>query len=125
MASCIEWDGHLDKDGYGQVYSAGRKWQAHRLAWTKVNGAIPKGKLVLHSCDNPACVNIDHLRIGTHADNVRDAVVRKRHKESKKTNCPLGHPLKLTSEGIRRCPICRRIKTREYSRRYYYKWLIV
>lgn len=51
---------------------------AHRLSYADVNGPIPKGSLVLHSCDNPACVNPHHLRIGSHKDNVADMDARNR-----------------------------------------------
>jgi len=68
MTDCIEHEGYRDKDGYGTI---GRR-KAHRVAWASVHGPIPEGMLVLHSCDNPPCVNVNHLHLGTHADNMRE-----------------------------------------------------
>lgn len=69
---CIIAPGVKDKGGYGRARFAGRRWRAHRLAWTLANGPIPRGQHVLHRCDVPACINPDHLFIGSNADNVID-----------------------------------------------------
>jgi len=74
---CWEWHLRLLSDGYGQVMYEGVMWRAHRLALV-LDGDDPTGSLVLHSCDNPPCVNPDHLRIGTHVDNHNDMVERGR-----------------------------------------------
>lgn len=65
---CIEFDGRRNADGYGTIGA----WTAHRLTWFKKKGRIPEGLHVLHTCDNPACINIDHLFLGTHQDNMAD-----------------------------------------------------
>lgn len=72
---CWEWLGLKDKDGYAITYS--RDTDNHvrvaRLVWTMSRG--PVGSLsVLHHCDNPGCVRLDHLFLGTHTDNMRDKV---------------------------------------------------
>lgn len=64
--------------GYGVVYLDGREQRAHRVAWVQAHGPIPKGQEVRHRCDNPPCVNVGHLELGTHAQNMRDAVERNR-----------------------------------------------
>ncbi len=73
-SGCHEWQGGLLKSGYGCF----RSRPAHRWIWSQKNGAIPKGLLVRHRCDNPSCVNIDHMELGTVADNSRDMVERGR-----------------------------------------------
>ena len=75
--SCWLWKGPMGAKGYGAFFSwlNGEKyWRAHRYCWALHNGPIPDGMMVIHSCDNPWCVNIDHLRTGTASDNNRDAM---------------------------------------------------
>jgi len=76
---CWLWNRWKDKDGYGQIRRFGRKCRAHRVAYELTRGPIPKGRFVLHSCDNPSCVNPQHLWIGTHTDNVRDMMNKGRN----------------------------------------------
>lgn len=80
---CWLWTMACDRDGYG-VYSPGRgagskQWRAHRLAWVLFRGPIPDGTQCLHKCDTPGCVNPDHLFLGSHKDNFRDQVAKRRH----------------------------------------------
>ena len=62
----------------------GRLQVAHRLSWTEANGPIPDGLYALHKCDNPSCINPDHLFLGTYSDNLRDAWAKGRNKGNTK-----------------------------------------
>lgn len=77
-SSCWEWKAGTFSFGYGKFGLAGRTRRAHQVAWELVKGPIPSGKCVLHTCDNPACVNVRHLYLGTKKDNALDREVRGR-----------------------------------------------
>lgn len=79
MDECVEHSGRKDRHGYGKVKFRGtRDFAAHRAAWIEANGEVPEGMHVLHWCDNRACVNVGHLHLGTHADNMREMAERGR-----------------------------------------------
>lgn len=71
---CLEFMGARRPAGYGVVDNRG----AHVIVWEHHNGPVPAGMLVRHTCDNPPCVDIDHLLVGTMKDNRQDAVRRAR-----------------------------------------------
>lgn len=75
-AGCWEWTASKNLQGYGVVglFVAGRPIgiPAPRLQWMHHHGPIPDGLVIMHSCDNPGCINPDHLAMGTQASNLRD-----------------------------------------------------
>lgn len=115
MTPCILWSGHATPEGYGRAYSrmsdpAGRKfgYGAHRLVWERANGQrIPDGFEIDHLCRNPRCVNLEHLEVVTHDENMR------RRREF--AFCRKGHAFNSqntiwTHNGksrTRRCRVCR------------------
>lgn len=77
---CHEWKGARSGGGYGYMKVDGKVVTAHRIAWLIHKGSIPHNMEVCHSCDNPGCVNVQHLWVGTHADNMKDMAGKGRAK---------------------------------------------
>lgn len=76
---CWEFTGARNYGGYGQIRDeSGRQRPAHRIAYDLVVDDIPEGMLVLHSCDNPPCINPAHLFLGTGQDNMDDMWMKER-----------------------------------------------
>ncbi len=73
-SACWPWLGYTHRVGYGRVGWKRRVWGAHQVAWQISFGPIPKGLCVLHKCNNKLCVNPAHLKLGTHKDNMADAL---------------------------------------------------
>ena len=123
---CWEWMGKLCSWGYGawqqkRVYKADgtftrKTLRAHRWAYEFFKEKIPRGLLILHTCDNPCCVNPKHLYAGTDADNTRDKMDRGRHFQQAQTHCKHGHEFTVdntyiylrakTGNSRRVCKIC-------------------
>ncbi len=89
---CWEWRGYRNPKGYGFTRPGGRGVKgvlAHRLSWELHRGEIPEGMQVLHRCDNPPCVNPEHLFLGTNLDNIRDRVAKGRPGGSQAWTTPM------------------------------------
>ena len=80
---CWLWTGarqtHRGALWHGVVRRNNKGYLAHRYSWIIHNGPIPSGLCVLHRCDMPACVNPDHLFLGTQLDNIADMMAKDRH----------------------------------------------
>ena len=126
MTDCDLWEGTCYSNGYGYLHIAyvdrkRHRVSTHRLVWMQDNGQTDLQ--ILHSCDTPNCINIDHLRAGTQQDNMDDKMKRGRNFESNKTHCNHGHEFtaentQWTAPTKRSCRTCNRRRAREtYFRR--------
>ena len=80
MSNCWTWVGARNRSGYGSIgLGMAVTALAHRVAYAVERGPIPNGLQVIHHCDNPACVRVSHLSLGTAADNMADKVSKARH----------------------------------------------
>ncbi|MBI2037242.1 MAG: HNH endonuclease [Candidatus Liptonbacteria bacterium] len=90
---CWIWRGLLFQSGYGQFYSEGKTWRAHRWSYTYFVGLIPDGLCLDHLCRNTLCVNPDHLEPVTTRVNIRRGLSGKtNNNRSRVKHCPQGHP---------------------------------
>lgn len=104
-AHCWPWTGARNqaRDGYGVLNWGGQVVYAHRIAWEAANGRkVPDGLFVCHTCDNPPCVNPDHLWVGTTTDNMRDMAAKGRTGHSPiKARGEAAGAAKLTERQVR------------------------
>ena len=84
LDGCWLWTGAKSPLGYGKFYLPDGTTQAHRFSWTLVNGPVPHGMYICHHCDNPPCVNPNHLFIGDHYDNMADMSIKGRSQHGEK-----------------------------------------
>lgn len=117
---CWNWTAGKTKQGYGNIGTGGRgtpKTMAHRLSYEIAFGPIPDGKYILHSCDNPSCVNPAHLRAGTPKENVHDAMERGRLKNPPLLFGSKNFKAALTDEQVKLIKMCgKEIKTSQLAK---------
>jgi HNH endonuclease len=83
---CWNWTAGKGTRGYGHVRIRGKTRAAHRLSYELATGPIPCGMFVCHRCDNPSCVNPEHLFLGTDADNMADKTAKGRQTKGASVN---------------------------------------
>lgn len=97
---CVEWQGAVtSSSGYGKLKFRGVTMDAHRAAWIAAHGPIAAGMVVMHSCDNPPCISLAHLSLGTYSANTLDASAKGRHR----SDAPIGEAspkAKLTTAQV-------------------------
>lgn len=82
---CVVCTSHYtDKEGYVYVCVNRKRIGLHKYVYTKTFGDVPEGYVVRHSCDNPSCVNIEHLSVGMQADNIQDKMNKGRQAKGEK-----------------------------------------
>lgn len=121
--TCWLWTGgKKSKAGYGQIGMGGKgapQQLAHRFSYELHNGPITDGRLVMHSCDNPRCVNPDHLSLGTYSENTQDAVQKGRWKSIPPLHCgEWQHNSKLTADDVRLIRDNQDISSKELAMRF-------
>jgi len=96
---CIVWTGAKTKLQYGMIRINGKWKRAHRVMYEMVHGKIKDNLVVMHSCDNPSCININHLSVGTQNDNMQDM-----HQKGRANPCSgENHPCaKLSVDDVRK-----------------------
>lgn len=96
---CWQWTDSLTAKGYGRFSYNGKAERAHRVSWLLHRGPIPHGMLVCHRCDNPGCVNPEHLFLGTPAANMADMDAKGRRVNAPPIGEKARHA-KLTSQQV-------------------------
>jgi hypothetical protein len=118
---CWEWTCTKAHFGHGKFKLNGKQEFSHRLMYSMTHPKEDiKDSVIRHSCDNPGCVNPDHLIKGTQKDNIQDQFDRGRHFSQKQTHCKNGH--EYTDEtrylnpktGHRQCLICKKAARRRF-----------
>lgn len=95
---CMEWPGARYARGYGRISIGGQWWPTHRIAYALTKGIPSPGELVRHKCDNPPCINPDHLELGDDWLNAQDRKLRGREPDRRGQN---NGRCRLTTDDVR------------------------
>lgn len=98
---CWEWQGAKHRRNYGGFSINGSMYRANRVAWALAYGTSTIGLSVCHTCDNPSCVRPTHLFLGTHQDNMNDAITKGRIKIRVRTTKPTKPPMPQPTPNMR------------------------
>lgn len=119
---CEMWTGYCDDDGYGKFFFKKKNRRAHRVSYYFKHGDIPKGMVIDHICKNRSCVNVDHLRLVSQAENTLINSNSLGAINKARTTCKNGHAFDKVYGTIKKqryCSICENAK----SKRLQKKWL--
>jgi hypothetical protein len=108
LGDCDEWDSARDWKGYGRIKLDDKVYGAHRIVMMQEVGYLAPEQNVLHRCDNPPCIRLDHLWVGSQADNAHDRDEKGRHVSH--------NSISVSPTGWRACLTCCRHDSREYRR---------
>jgi len=123
---CWPWLAAKNHLGYGKVGINNKTIGAHRLSKYIFCGPFDESLFVLHSCDNPICVNPFHLRVGTQQDNLDDMKLRGRKKHWARSVCQRGHPFDegVIRDGVFKATACRTCRVARQQRKREKYWII-
>ena len=122
-SGCFLWTGAVDGCGYGWIGARNRGMlRAHRVSWELHRGPIPLGMCVLHRCDNPPCVNPEHLFLGTQWDNTNDCKAKGRLNRARGTAHARN---KLTEQQVREIIGGSKLKRSALAEKYNVSWTTI
>ncbi len=98
--TCWIWNGSTDRKGYGRIMVDNKPRLAHRVSYEIRFGTVTDGIFVCHSCDNPSCINPDHLWLGTNRDNAFDMIEKGRWKKPPTMPGEANPLAKLTRDAV-------------------------
>ncbi len=114
-SGCIVWQKRCSNRGYGEISYLGNKSLTHRVMYELINGPVPEGKCVCHTCDNPPCINPTHLFLGTQSDNMQDCVKKGRCYNPRGEAHPSAKLTEMQAQKIKSSPLLTSILAKDYG----------